>query len=192
MPKSSQNLANFITIFLKIWQFFWKFFKKLPWKYCLGIFLMKSDEFSPPKEKKRKEKKRSLVTRLVWIFEKDQIPAGMLKSWYQPNAKDTIIPFSAAHLKQFTFQRRNLIATKFQSLPVNTPAKNITWVTHACYQQVWTQPGVSERPSETSSANCFRGHVSMWKNAYICWPLWKYVEDRILAPFILSWAPHNY
>jgi hypothetical protein len=150
---------------------------------------MKNNEFSSPIFLKRKP----LVTRLVWIFEKNQIPAGMLKSWYQPNTKDIIIPFSAAHLKQFTFQWRNLIATKFQSLPVNTPAKNITWVTHACWEQVQTRLGVSERPSETSSANCFRGHVSMWKNAYICWPLcWEYVENRIMAPLILCWAPHNY
>jgi len=55
-------------------------------------------------------------------------------------------------------------------MPVNMPAKNITWVTHACCQQFQTQLGVSERPSETL-ANCFREHVSMWKNAYICWPL---------------------
>jgi hypothetical protein len=123
----------------------------------------------------------------------------------QPNTEDIFIPFSAAHLKQFTFKWRNLIATKFQS-PVNMPPKHIKRVTHACCQQFQTQlyqEGlvIYVTPSETSAQFDLEGMFACGRMKTFAAPFRRLFNwhrghyENMLRPsfqLLLSSAQHNY
>jgi hypothetical protein len=144
LPQSSKNLGDFVTFFLEMWLFFWKFSKKFPCPCCLEVFFLIA--------KWRIRHKKIIVadhsTRLIlyyysilWGWWTGNRPReDLAKLGYRPQRKVEIFGYLTIFLQHARPSSLNLAISQFSpskygDFGKKIPRKNL------CMKNLWRQIG---------------------------------------------------